>query len=97
VKHTLQLANPKLWWPAGYGEPNLYDVNLQFETAPKPFRREVVPGRRAPVHLQRSGRRAEDVDQRPALHSAGGNWGFGESMLRYRAREYDAAVRYHAK
>ena len=25
----------------------------------------------------------------------GGNWGFGESMLRYRAREYEAAVRYH--
>ena len=25
----------------------------------------------------------------------GGNWGFAESMLRYRAREYDAAVRYH--
>ena len=25
----------------------------------------------------------------------GGNWGFGESMLRYRAREYDVAVRYH--
>jgi len=25
----------------------------------------------------------------------GGNWGFSESMLRYRGREYDAAVRYH--
>ncbi len=25
----------------------------------------------------------------------GGNWGFPESMLRYRGREYDAAVRYH--
>ena len=25
----------------------------------------------------------------------GGNWGFSESMLRYRAREYDVAVRYH--
>ena len=25
----------------------------------------------------------------------GGNWGFPESMLRYRAREYDTAVRYH--
>ena len=25
----------------------------------------------------------------------GGNWGFSESMLRYRAREYDASVRYH--
>ena len=25
----------------------------------------------------------------------GGNWGFSESMLRYRAREYEAAMRYH--
>ena len=25
----------------------------------------------------------------------GGNWGFPESMLRYRGREYDVAVRYH--
>ncbi len=25
----------------------------------------------------------------------GGNWGFGESMLRFRAREFDVAVRYH--
>ena len=25
----------------------------------------------------------------------GGNWGFSESMLRYRAREYDIAVGYH--
>jgi hypothetical protein len=25
----------------------------------------------------------------------GGNWGFPESMLRYRAREYDTALRYH--
>ena len=25
----------------------------------------------------------------------GGNWGFGESMLRYRGREFEAAVRYH--
>ena len=25
----------------------------------------------------------------------GGNWGFSESMLRYRAREYETVVRYH--
>jgi hypothetical protein len=25
----------------------------------------------------------------------GGNWGFSEDLLRYRAREYDAALRYH--
>jgi len=52
VKQTLQIANPKLWWPAGYGQPNLYDVNLQFETAPNAVSgRQEFPGRRAPVHL----------------------------------------------
>jgi len=32
---ALRLQNPKLWWPAGYGEPNLYEVSLRFETADK--------------------------------------------------------------
>ena len=61
-------ANPKLWWPAGYGDPNLYPVELNFVTGGRPgLRHEVVPGRRAAVHLQRRGRRAADLDQRPAL------------------------------
>ena len=30
VKHSLVVLNPKLWWPAGYGQPNLYDVSLEF-------------------------------------------------------------------
>ncbi len=25
---VVKLADPKLWWPRGYGEPNLYDVEL---------------------------------------------------------------------
>src|SRR5581483_515707 len=28
VQSQLHLANPKLWWPNGYGDPNLYDVTL---------------------------------------------------------------------
>ena len=49
--------------------PNLYPVELKFETADEArVRHEVVPGRRAPVHLQRRWRRAEDLDQRAALH-----------------------------
>ena len=27
VKHALHLDNPKLWWPNGYGDPNLYPVD----------------------------------------------------------------------
>lgn len=28
---ALRLANPKLWWPNGYGEPNLYVARLRVE------------------------------------------------------------------
>jgi beta-galactosidase/beta-glucuronidase len=27
---ALHMANPKLWWPNGYGDPNLYAVKLTF-------------------------------------------------------------------
>ena len=30
VVHSLTLRNPKLWWPTGYGDPNLYGVELAF-------------------------------------------------------------------
>lgn len=29
----LSLVNPKLWWPSGYGEQNLYDLVLEFKSA----------------------------------------------------------------
>ncbi len=98
VKHTLQLANPKLWWPAGYGQPNLYDATLQFETAPNAVSDS--------KHFQAGVRQFTFSEENHTLRMwingrrfipKGGNWGFGESMLRYRAREYDAAVRYHAE
>ena len=70
---------------------------LRFETGGGTrLRREDVPGGRAAVHVQRGWRRAaESGSTAGASFPRGGNWGFSESMLRYRAREYDAAVRYH--
>ena len=98
VTHTLQLANPKLWWPAGYGEPNLYDVSLQFETASN----AVSDSRRFQAGVRQFTYSEEGHSLRMWINGRrfipkGGNWGFGESMLRYRAREYDTAVRYHAE
>jgi hypothetical protein len=29
----LNISNPQLWWPNGYGQPNLYRIRLRFETA----------------------------------------------------------------
>jgi hypothetical protein len=98
VGYTLQLANPRLWWPAGYGQPNLYDVSLQFETAPN----AVSDARRFQAGVRQFTYSEEGHALRLWINGRrfipkGGNWGFGESMLRYRAREYDAAVRYHAE
>jgi hypothetical protein len=92
----LRLKNPRLWWPAGYGDPNLYDVELTFEDAggrtldTKAFK----SGVRQMTYNDEDGALKIFVNGR-RLVARGGNWGFGESMLRYRAREYDAAVRYH--
>jgi beta-galactosidase/beta-glucuronidase len=93
---ALRLQNPKLWWPAGYGDQNLYDVNLTFDadhhknSDTKSFRAGVrqftYTSEGDALKIFINGRR---------LIARGGNWGFPESMLRYRAREYDAAVRYH--
>lgn len=29
----LQIQNPRLWWPVGYGQPNLYQLNMTAETS----------------------------------------------------------------
>ncbi|MCX6255613.1 MAG: discoidin domain-containing protein [Bacteroidia bacterium] len=93
---ALQLIKPKLWWPKGYGEPNLYDVELIFRTADgvsdkKKFKsgvREMAFDETNQIlNIYINGRR---------FIGRGGNWGFPESNLQYRGREYDIAVVYHA-
>ncbi len=92
----LRLKNPKLWWPAGYGDANLYPVEMRFEAA--------GGGVSDGTHFLAGVRQFAFSEEGKALRMwingrrfipRGGNWGFGESMLRYRGREYDVAVGYH--
>jgi hypothetical protein len=96
IKHVLHLTNPKLWWPNGYGEPNLYRVDLKMETAGRAVSDEksFQAGVRQFTYKDEGGALKIWINGRRFI-PLGGNWGFSESMLRYRAREYDAAVRYH--
>ena len=93
---ALRLQNPKLWWPAGYGDPNLYPVELKFETADGQVsdRASFQSGVRQFSYSEEGGALKIWINGRRFI-PRGGNWGFSESMLRYRAREYDIAVRYH--
>ncbi len=91
VKFDLHVQDPKLWWPAGYGEPHLYPVELSFENSDQ---KTFQAGLRHMTYTEDGGALNIYVNGR-RLIPKGGNWGFSESMLRYRAREFDAAVRYH--
>ena len=93
---ALHIEKPELWWPVGYGDPHLYDVELTFEAKHgKPLdTKKFKAGIRQMTATEDGGNLRLFINGRRFIAS-GGNWGFGESMLRYRAREFDAAVRYH--
>ena len=92
----LRLRNPKLWWPNGYGDPNLYAVEFEFETTDGQASdtKQFQAGVRQFTYSEEGGALRIFINGRRFV-PRGGNWGFSEDLLRYRAREYDAAVRYH--
>lgn len=92
----LKIQNPQLWWPKGYGSPYLYEANFTFkvnnqisdsEDFQVGIRQMTFNENNSILNLFVNGRR---------FIGRGGNWGFGESNLNYRGREYDIAVAYHA-
>jgi hypothetical protein len=91
VKQTVAIENPRLWWPNGYGPANLYDVELKFEDSDT---RKFQAGVRQFTYSEEGDVLRIWVNGRRFV-PRGGNWGFSESMLRYRGREYEAAMRYH--
>lgn len=92
---VLRLKNPKLWWPVGYGDPYLYDAQIEVQSGGKTVDKKAFKaGLRQMTFSEDGGALRIWVNGRRFI-ARGGNWGFSESMLRYRAREYDAAVRYH--
>ncbi len=92
---TLRVDKPKLWWPNGYGDPNLYDVDLKFEIAGKVSdTKSFLSGVRQFTYSEDGGALKIWINGRRFV-GRGGNWGFPETNLRYRGREYDIAVHYH--
>lgn len=85
----------RLWWPNGYGEPYLYKAGFEFvgngeSTDAVRFRHGVRD-----VRYQDEGTALKIFVNGRRFIPLGGNWGFSENHLNYRAREYDIAVDYH--
>ena len=101
------LEHPRLWWPNGYGEQNLYPVSfsfgdsdsLSFLAGVRQIDYEMVPYEPVGKLYFRS----RNEKQRLSLYvngrrfvGFGGNWAYPEQLLRHGEREYDIAVNYHA-
>ena len=92
----LTIKNPRLWWPKGYGSPYLYDANFTFKVGDKVSDSEDFKvGIRQMTFNENNSILSLFINGRRFI-GRGGNWGFGESNLNYRGREYDIAVAYHA-
>lgn len=91
----LAVDHPQLWWPNGYGQPNLYTCNLSLKIGDhvsdekkitfgiKQYSYDSIGG---VLHISINGVR---------MFIKGGNWGMSEYLLRAHGSEYDTKVRYH--
>ncbi len=92
---ALRVHTPRLWWPNGYGAPNLYSCRLAFR----------VGGAVSDAKTVRFGIRKYTYDTDGGiLHfhvngvrifPKGGNWGMAEFMLRCHGKDYDTKLRFH--
>lgn len=84
------VANPKLWWPNGYGDANLYTCKIIFRGDTNTFkfgiRKYAYDTLGGVFHLRVNGKR---------IFVKGGNWGMSEYLLRCRGAEYDYKVLLH--
>ncbi|MDF2543958.1 MAG: beta-mannosidase [Herbinix sp.] len=92
----LRIKNPKLWWPNGMGDANLYTLQLTFETN----------GVLSDIKTIRFGIReysydtSEGDDLKLCVNGypvmiRGGNWGIPDAMLKWSDDEFDTSVRLH--
>jgi exo-1,4-beta-D-glucosaminidase len=90
----LNFARPRLWWPAGLGEPNLYDLELEFESAGRVSDRQTSRFgiRQITSEVDEDEHRLFKVNGRNVL-IRGGGWA-PDMFMRYRPQRLEEEFRY---
>lgn len=96
----LVINNPKLWWPNGYGDPNLYTCKLTCSVDGKiSDEKKVTFGIRKYEYKM-----INNIVGYPILtffingkkiYLKGGNWGMSEYLLRCHGEEYETKIKLH--
>lgn len=96
---NLPLHNPKLWWPAGYGPQNLYNLPIEFvaqgKKTPSDTEHVTFGVREIQTEWNQITRSKQISVNGQKIFIKGGNWIISDAMLRFSDARYDAEVRYH--
>jgi mannosylglycoprotein endo-beta-mannosidase len=94
----LSFANPKLWWPAGYGKQDLYAMKISFlEKGTKLCDSQTVNVgiREIQTEWNVTTKSKEVLVNGQKIFIKGGNWIISDAMLRFTNARYDTEIRYH--
>lgn len=92
------LKNPKLWWPAGYGQQDRYPLKISFlEKGTQLCDSQTVNiGIREIQTVWNGTTNSKEVAVNgQKVFIKGGNWIISDAMLRFSKERYDAEIRYH--
>ena len=93
---SFNIKHPKLWWPNGYGEQNLYKLSLSVELNGKvsDSKQMMIGVREYSYSVPNSEWLTVSVNGVPVI-CKGGNWGMDEAMKRLSYQRMDAQMRMH--
>lgn len=94
---ALHLAQPRLWWPNGYGNPNLHHLQLTFTAGNSISDRSTTQfGIRKIAYEVPGSDNLTLVVNNVKVMVRGGNWGLDEALKRVPHARLEAQIRMHA-
>ncbi|MBW8683733.1 glycoside hydrolase family 2 protein [Chitinophaga rhizophila] len=93
----LELKDPKLWWPSGYGPQQLYNLQLEFVDDNGIDDTEDISFGVREIQTYWNGHTnsREVAVNGQKIFIKGGNWITSDAMFRFSKERYDAEVRFH--
>jgi len=95
----IKIENPKLWWPNGMGEQNLYPLEIHFEQ-----NKSISDSEKLNFGIRQTDNYFDkEVGGRVFLVNGqkvfikGGNWIYSDLLLRHTPERYEAEVKMHAQ
>jgi hypothetical protein len=94
----LKLENPRLWWPNGYGQPNLYTLNLEFLSNGDELSdsKSTQFGIRELSYRWPNGNNLQILVNGEEVMLRGGNWGSNDIHVAADKESYETKVKLHA-